>query len=181
MSTAAAIDPTDTVEDAAEETLEAPQPLTHEARLQQASSLVRKHAMAAAGIGLIPMPVVDFAALTALQLNLLRKLSSTYDVRFAEEIGKKAVASLLAGYAPVAFAMPAASLIKSIPLIGQTTGVLAMSALAGATTYAVGKVFIQHFESGGTFLNFDPTAVREYYREQFKEGREVVADGKKSD
>ena len=181
MSTAAAIDPTDTVENAAEEAIEALPPLTYEERLERASSLVRKHAVAAAGVGLIPMPAVDFAALTALQLNLLRKLSATYDVRFAEEIGKKAVASLLAGYTPVAFAMPAASLIKSIPLIGQTTGVLAMSVLAGATTYAVGKVFIQHFESGGTFLNFDPSAVREYYREQFKEGREIVADNKKSD
>ena len=27
----------------------------------------------------------------------------------------------------------------------------------------MGKVFIQHFESGGTFLDFDPDKVRSYF------------------
>lgn len=150
-------------------------PMSFEERLERGEDLVRKHALTAAGIGLIPLPAVDFVALTALQLNLLRKLSSVYDIPFTEEIGKKAVGSLLAGYAPVAFAMPFASLLKAIPLIGQSTGMLAVSALAGASTYATGKVFIQHFESGGTFLNFDPASVREYYRAQFQQGREILA------
>lgn len=155
-------------------------PLDFSERMARNQDLVRNHALTAAGIGLIPLPAVDFVALTALQVNLLRKLSSYYDVPFTEEIGKKVVGALIAGYAPVAFAMPVASLLKAIPLIGQTTGALAASAIAGASTYATGKVFIQHFESGGTFLNFDPVAVREYYREQFQEGREVVGkDAKK--
>lgn len=151
-------------------------PLTVEARLEKATDLTRKHAYAAAGIGLMPLPAIDFVALTGLQLNLLRKLSDLYEVPFAEELGKKLVSALIAGYAPVAFAMPVASLLKSVPLIGQTTGALAMSVVGGATTYATGKVFTQHFESGGTFLNFDPMAVREYYREQFAEGRQIVRD-----
>jgi hypothetical protein len=33
------------------------------------------------------------------------------------------------------------------------------------------KVFIQHFESGGTFLDLDPDKVREYFKAQFEEGR----------
>lgn len=151
-----------------------------EARLTKTTDLVRKHAYTAAGIGLIPLPAVDFVALTALQVNLLRKLSAYYDVPFTEEIGKKVVGALIGGYTPVALALPLASLFKSIPVIGQTTGVLAMSAVAGASTYAIGRVFVQHFESGGTFLNFDPAAVREYYREQFQEGKAVVAQNAKA-
>ena len=50
-----------------------------------------------------------------------------------------------------------------------------MPALAGASTYAVGKVFVQHFESGGTFLNFDPEDVRDYYAEQFEKGKAAAA------
>ena len=43
------------------------------------------------------------------------------------------------------------------------------------STWALGKVFIQHFESGGTFLDFDPEEVKEYFKAQFEEGREVAA------
>lgn len=174
MSTEATVDTAELHDDAS---LAVPE-LSFEERLAQTDALVRKHAMAAAGIGLIPMPLVDFVALTGLQANLLRKLSAFYDVPFSEELGKKLVGSLVGGYAPVALAMPVASLLKSVPLIGQTTGVLAMSIVSGASTYAIGKVFVQHFESGGTFLNFDPSAVREYFREQFREGRTVVSKKK---
>lgn len=145
-----------------------------DARKTYTSDLIKKHAYGAAGIGLIPLPGVDFVALTALQLNLLRKLSNFYGIPFTEEIGKKVIGSLAAGYLPVAIALPVSSILKAIPLIGLATGILAGSAIAGASTYATGKVFVQHFESGGTFLNFDPTAVREYYQSQFKEGSSVV-------
>lgn len=177
-ATATIESPSDTSNEATTITVSAP--LDFSERMARNQNLVRNHAFTAAGIGLIPLPAVDFVALTALQVNLLRKLSAYYDIPFTEEIGKKVVGALIAGYTPVAFAMPVASLLKAIPLIGQTTGALAASVLAGATTYAAGKVFIQHFESGGTFLNFDPVAVREYYREQFQEGREVIGkDAKK--
>jgi uncharacterized protein (DUF697 family) len=172
MSTAATIENTA----ASEAPAQAPcaKSMEMDERKAYTADLVKKHALAAAGIGLIPMPAVDFVALTALQVNLLRKLSDFYGIAFTEEIGKKVVGALAGGYAPVALALPVASLLKAIPIVGQTTGILAMSAVAGASTYAVGKVFVQHFESGGTFLNFDPAAVREYYREQFKEGSSVV-------
>lgn len=177
MSTAATAEATDLQDDV--DAVVMPEP-TFEERMARNDAMVRKHALAAAGVGLIPLPAVDFLALTGLQANLLRKLSAAYDIPFSEELGKKLVGSLVAGYAPVALAMPVASLLKTVPLIGQTTGVLAMSLVAGASTYAIGKVFVQHFESGGTFLNFDPAAVREHFREQFREGREFVSAQKKA-
>jgi len=42
----------------------------------------------------------------------------------------------------------------------------------------VGKVFMQHFASGGTFLNFNPDEVKEYYSQMFQEGKQVAADMK---
>jgi hypothetical protein len=35
----------------------------------------------------------------------------------------------------------------------------------------LGKVLIQHFEAGGTFLDFDPEKVKDYFKAQFEEGR----------
>jgi hypothetical protein len=50
-----------------------------------------------------------------------------------------------------------------------------MPTLAGASTYAVGRVFIQHFECGGTILSFDPEKVRAHFEKEFEEGKKVVA------
>ena len=45
-----------------------------------------------------------------------------------------------------------------------------MALFVAAYTWALGNVFIQHFEAGGTFLDFDPEKVREHFRTYFKEG-----------
>jgi len=140
---------------------------------------IKNHALGAMVIGLIPLPAVDFVALTSLQLRLLYKFSKFYNVKFIKGKGKNIIASMLGGYIPVSMAGPIASLVKAIPIVGQTSGVLAMSSLAGATTYALGKVFVQHFESGGTLLDFDPATLRDYFVEQFKEGGKVTEELKK--
>lgn len=137
---------------------------------------LRNHILGALGVGLIPIPIVDLVALTGIQLNLVRKLANEYDIPFSEDKVKSILASLIGGSIPLTFSYTFASLIKGLPLIGQTTGALAMPILAGATTYAVGKVFNQHFASGGTFLTFDPEKVKDYYAKMFKEGQDVSAN-----
>ena len=142
---------------------------------------LRNHIIGSMGVGLIPVPIVDLVALSGIQLNMLRKLAKAYDIPFSKDIVKNIIASLLGSGIPVTFSGALASLMKTVPVIGQATGALAMPILAGATTYAIGKVFIQHFASGGTFLNFDPDEVRDYFYEMFKEGKEVVSDLKKGE
>ena len=48
-------------------------------------------------------------------------------------------------------------------MAGTIASGVSTAVFAGASTFAVGKVFIEHFESGGTFLTFDPERVLEYY------------------
>ena len=151
-----------------------------EERLAAGDGVIRNHALGAAAVGLIPVPAVDFVGLTALQLNLLRRLAQIYEVPFSQELGKKSIGALVAGFTPMVLSAPLASAVKVVPMIGSTLGGLAMSAVAGASTYAIGKVFLQHFDSGGTFLNFNPNAVRAYYREQFERGKQVVKSAAKS-
>lgn len=115
------------------------------------------------GAGLIPIPLVDVAAVTAIQLNMVAELAQAHRQDFSRDAARAFVAALVCGSLPAAMAGPLARLIKAIPLVGQTAGVLAMPALAGASTYAVGKVFVQHFESGKAFRDFDPDAERDRY------------------
>ncbi len=154
---------------------------TNDVSKDELTKILRHHVWGAMGVGLIPVPIVDILALTGIQLNMLRKLAEFYGIPFFKDIAKNLLSSLLGSALPVAVAPGlAASLMKFIPVIGQTVGALTMPIVAGAATYAVGKVFIQHFASGGTFLTFEPEKVKAYYEEMFKEGREMASEMKKT-
>ena len=140
----------------------------------ETSLIVERHSMVAMGVGVIPMPLVDILGVTGVQLNMLRKLAEVYDVEFSNKLGRKAVLSLVASSAAVFAALPAASLFQSIPVIGWGLGATSMSILSGASTYAVGQVFIRHFESGGTLLDFDSKKSKSYMKEQFANGKDKV-------
>lgn len=147
-------------------------------RFVASDKLIRNHAMVAAGIGLIPLPVLDGIALTGMQLKLLKSLGDLYGQNFSEEYVKKIIASLISGYAPLQMAPVFASAIKIVPFLGQAAGALSMATLGAGITYGIGKVFVQHFESGGTFLNFDPQKTKEYFKSQFKVGTKLAVTPK---
>ncbi len=145
-------------------------PLTDEQRDEQASQLVDRYSLWSGGAGLIPIPIVDIAAVGGVQIQMLRKLSEIYGVPFTDNTGKSVIASLAGSILPASAANTAAmtfgSLIKGIPLIGTAVGVATMPALSAGATYIIGKVFIQHFASGGTLLDFNPPDYREFIKAQ---------------
>jgi uncharacterized protein (DUF697 family) len=142
--------------------------------------IINNGVYASVGVGLVPIPVVDFVGLTAVQLKMLHSLSKAYGVEFSEDRGKAIIGALISGFLPLTLARPVASLIKAIPVIGQTTGAVTMSILGGASTYAIGRVFSQHFASGGTFLNFDASKVKDKFKQYFDEGKKAAEDAKDS-
>jgi uncharacterized protein (DUF697 family) len=156
------------------EVVEADTPLAPGERRNLAMHAIKNHAMTAMGIGILPIPGLDLIALGGVQLNLLRKLGDLYGLKLSDQVGKKLLGALLSGYLPLAIAAPAASLLKFIPGVGVAAGVLAQSSLAGATTYGIGKLFLQHFESGGDFLTFKPAEMRKKLREEVQEGKDFI-------
>lgn len=144
---------------------------------QSAVATVNKYVYSAMAIGLIPAPIVDLAGLIALQLKMVHSLATHYDVPFREDLGKSTITSLLGAVGPVTLARGTfGSLVKAIPVIGTAVGIATQPVLAGAYTYAIGKVFIQHFEAGGTFLNLNPKKVKVHFAQQFQEGKLVAKE-----
>ena len=131
----------------------------------------RTYVPLAAGAGIIPVPLVDIAAVMGVQLKMLAEISDLYGKPFAESRAKSLLSALLGGVTSGALA---ASIIKALPGLGSVLGGLSLSVAAGATTYAVGKVFIRHFENGGTLLDFEPGKVKTLFREQFEHGKSYV-------
>jgi uncharacterized protein (DUF697 family) len=140
--------------------------VTPAAREEMASKLVERFALWSGGAGLIPIPVVDALAVGGLQLQLLRRLSQIYDVPFGENRGKALIASIAGAMIPATSGIGAASLLKSIPILGTLAAVFVMPTLSAGATYALGKAFIQHFKSGGTLLDFNPPDYREFIKAQ---------------
>ena len=58
------------------------------------------------------------------------------------------------------------SLIKGIPGIGSAVGALTMPVYSAGATYVIGQVFMKHFASGGTLLDFNPPDYREFIKTQ---------------
>ncbi len=149
-----------------------------EGRTERLEKLAKNHILASMGVGLIPIPLLDLVALMGIQLDMIKKLSAEYDVPFKKDVGKSILGSLLGGLLPASLGGAVASMVKFLPVIGQTTSAVTMPVIAGAATYAVFKVFVQHFESGGTFLDLDPAKVKSFFSEQFNKGKKVVTDMK---
>ena len=145
-------------------------------REKHADTIVKNHIVWAMGAGLIPVPIVDFFAVSGIQLDMIRQLCKLYDQDFRESEGKAIITSLTgSGLAR----MGAKAMVKFIPGIGSVIGGVTMAVLSGASTYALGEVFKKHFETGGTFLDFDPKRLKKVYNEKFEKGKKVAEQVKK--
>jgi uncharacterized protein (DUF697 family) len=137
-----------------------------EQRDQAASKLVDRFAIWSGVAGLVPVPVIDVLAVGGLQLQMLRRLSQIYGVEFSDNRGKALIAALAGCMIPATSGMGAASALKAIPVVNILAAGFVMPVLSAGATYAIGKAFVQHFESGGTLLDFNPPDYREFVKAQ---------------
>jgi uncharacterized protein (DUF697 family) len=150
----------------------------HNEHSKHAETIIHNHVIWSMGAGLIPVLIADIFAVSALQLDMIRQLCRVYDVSFSETQGKAIVTSLTSS---ALARMTAGSIIKLLPIGGSIIGGITVSVFAGASTYALGQVFKKHFESGGTFLDFDPARLKKLYKEQFEKGKKVAEQLRKDE
>jgi uncharacterized protein (DUF697 family) len=146
--------------------------MNQELKAQQAHTIIVNHVGFAASAGLIPIPGADLAAVTAVQLNMLRQLAKHYDVKFMDNLGKNIITAVLGS----SIARLGASLVKAIPGVGTLIGEMGMAAMSAASTYGLGKMFARHFENGGTLENFDLKASKQVYAEELKNSKTAMQD-----
>ncbi|HEY7246989.1 MAG TPA: DUF697 domain-containing protein [Xanthobacteraceae bacterium] len=131
-----------------------------------ALELVDRLSLWSGAAGFIPVPIVDIAAVGGVQIHMLRRLSQIYGIPFSENRGKSVLTSVAGAVMPATTATAATSLIKGVPILGTAIGSLTMPAAAACATWVIGRVFIKHFSSGGTLLDFNPPDYREFIKSQ---------------
>lgn len=137
-------------------------------RLDKASAIISNKCKWSGAAGFIPVPYLDLAGLAAVQVKMVSDLSELYGKTVKQEAIKTTVATLLGTLTTAGLAAPVAfSTVKIIPGLGSVAGGLSMGALGAAATYAIGKVFVNHFEGGGTLSNFDVDKVKDDLKNTF--------------
>src|SRR5260221_1427639 len=129
-------------------------------RRRKAVAIVERYANWSAVGGVIPVPLANAAAITALMVRMIKSLSTLYDVPFERNRARAAVISLMGGVLPTGLATIAAStLTYFVPGYGLFS--LAVSSVtSSAFARSIGQLFIEHFENGATQIDFRKIVLR---------------------
>jgi len=121
-------------------------------RRSAARKIVERHRTYAAVGGLFPLPVVNIAGVTAINMRMVKQLSDLYGVPFERDRTRSMIIGLMGGAVPTGLgAATASTLVFVVP--GSALFGLAVSAItAGALTRGIGLVFLEHFESAARSL-----------------------------
>lgn len=170
----------DPAPDTVESTAVSPTPASDEAatseRLAAAERIVKQNVYWSMGCGAVPVPVVDLVGIGGLQIRMLKQLSDLYGVKFSDHLARNIVAALIGTLGARALTVATVgSFIKTLPFAGALIGgIVAMPVIAGASTYAIGRVFVRHFELGGTFEDLNFARAKAYFSSQFRSGQKVA-------
>lgn len=135
--------------------------------------IVKKSSGWSAAAGLLPMPLIDLAAIGAVQVSMIKQLADHYGLPFRKDLAKSLVGAAVGSAGAFAVGAPIGSMMKAVPVVGTFVSTFVTPAAAAAATYALGKVFIQHFEAGGTLLDMNADTVREHYYAEFRRSQPV--------
>ena len=126
-----------------------------------------------AAAGVIPVPYVDLVALGAVQFTMVRDLASLYDIDADKKLVRTVVSTALGTLAPTVVSTSlVGSSLKLIPGGGTLLGSASVAAFSAAATYAIGKVFVRHFENGGTLQSFSAENIQDELKDEFASASE---------
>lgn len=133
------------------------------------------YALAAAAMG--ALPVVDLAAVPAIQAKMLQSLAAIYAQAW-DRRSKLEFLGLLGSGVAVAYAARylGRAAIKLVPYLGQTLGAVWGATASGATTYGLGKAAGYHFHRRALGLETDARVLRRVFDEHRGQGSEILRE-----
>ena len=132
------------------------------------------YSLAAATVGALPL--VDLAAVPAIQAKLLHSLGTLYHRPWDRRRTTEFLGLLGSGIA-AAYGLRAAgrTLIKLVPVWGQTAGAVWGATSSGAITYALGKAAAFYLYRSRSGHPVEAQKLREVYGQALARGRELIS------
>jgi uncharacterized protein (DUF697 family) len=126
-------------------------------RRSLARKIVERHKTYAAVGGLLPLPIVNIASVTAIILRMVKQLSDLYAVPFARDRTRSIVIGLMGGAVPTGLGAATTSTLAFVIPGPGFVGLVVSAITAGALTRGIGLVFVEHFESEAMSLRLAET------------------------
>ena len=125
-------------------------------RHERALRIVGRYVLMSSAAGLIPLPGLDVTVLAGIHIALIKEISEHYGVAFSEHTARNIIVAVATSIVPGSIASFAGRrLLRALRFVTPSLGLLTMSASSAAVSYALGRVFMAHFETGGTLDSFD--------------------------
>lgn len=147
----------------------------HDLYARTAHQHIIGYSLTASGLG--ALPVVDLVAVSAVQVKLLHGLAALYEQVWDKEtitnffglMGVSVASGLLAR-------MLGRSIVKLIPIWGQTVGAVWGASASGATTYALGKASVYFLSRRKEGLSVDAKLLRKVYADALAQGVAILKE-----
>jgi uncharacterized protein (DUF697 family) len=130
---------------------------------RQALPHILGYSSLAATAGAVPIPLVDMVLISGIQSRMVYDLAQIYGQPLTGQRFLEIASTLGLG---MLVRQAGRELLKMIPVIGTVVGSVASGALAGASTFALGKAFCFYYRAVHQGHIPRPEDLRRYYREQ---------------
>jgi uncharacterized protein (DUF697 family) len=137
-------------------------------------SIIRNRVYASLAVGLVPVPIADLGVLTTVQVELLYRLSKAYNIPFSRNWASKVLGIVLGSLAPVFFAPGLSGLLRYVPVVGQSLGLVGGSLTFGTATYLIGHAFAKRFAKGQEIDENVAVSIGEEIKAGFESGKKKV-------
>lgn len=142
---------------------------------EQGNAIINRYTLIAAGVGVLPSPMINSVGIAAMELVMIDELARNYNFPFPTKLAAlKILVSVVGSIGPVYFALKSKSAVSAIPLVGHLIASSIYSLTGAISVYAVGKLFQRHFESGGTLLSKDNRYLKKAFKQEFENGSKEV-------
>jgi uncharacterized protein (DUF697 family) len=123
-------------------------------RQTQANAIVERYANFSALGGVVPLPLVNVATVTVIILQMVKKLCQLYGMPYEQGRARALVVGLAGGAVPTtASAVTTSTLVYFIPGV-NLLGMAVSSVTASLCARAIGRRFVEHFETGASLTDF---------------------------
>jgi uncharacterized protein (DUF697 family) len=146
-------------------------------QIEQAGKIISDAMKWSVAASVIPVPNLDLVGIAAVQTNMVSEIAKVYGSTLPKQAVKATVSVLLGTLAPVgATSVVLGTTAKYLPGYGSLIGGVSLAGFAAASTYAIGKVFVGHFENGGTLADFDVKSITNKLKEEFSKAKPAKAE-----
>lgn len=146
-------------------------PVAVDNKEEQADNIIRRYALFGTGTGLIPFFGLDVAALTAVQVKMIKDLADVYEYKIDEQMMRITISSGIVSLGGRLLTGVATSLAKSFSPLKFLIGGATQAALAGFMTAEIGKIYQARMSSGENPADITVNEVVNHIIAQVKEGK----------